>query len=125
MEIGKLQWKAVKWGLISFVAVWVIWSVSSRLIVGSEGLPNIAVFYTASVLSGLLPGYIASIVSGKYYVAHSFVTGVAVSLVLLLFWALIGAISQDAIASLLTTPVFLITLSLIGGVIAKLQREAL
>jgi len=125
MEIDKLQWKAVKWGLISFIAVWLIWSVSSRLLVDSEGSPNIAVFYTVGVLSGLLPGYIASIVSGKYFVAHSLVTGIAVSLVLLLFWALIGALAQGSIVSLITTPILLITLSLVGGVIAKLQGKAL
>lgn len=124
MEISKLQWKAVKWGVISFIAVWVIWSISSRLFVGSEGSPNITVFYTVSVLSGLIPGYIASVISGKYFVTHSLVTGIVASLVLLLFWALIGAMTQDAIVSLVTTPLFLITLSLLGGVIAKLQGKA-
>lgn len=123
MEISILQWKAIRSGLISFIAVWVLWSVASRIFVGSEGVHNLAIFYTTSVISGMLPGYIASIVSGKYYLVHSLVTGAVVSLVLILFWVLIGALTKDSIISIITAPIFLITLSFIGGVVAKLQGK--
>lgn len=113
----------MKWGIVSFIAVWVLWSISSRLLADGEGSPNIAIFYTVAILSGLLPGYIASAVSGRDYVSHSLAAGVAASLVLLLFWALIGAISLDTITGTVTTPIFLVILSVIGGVIAKLQGK--
>ena len=125
MEIRNLHWKGIKWGLVTFITIWVLWSITSNILVGDDGVPNIAVFYTVSALSGLLPGYIASIVSGKYFVIHSLVTGIVVSLVLLLFWSFMGALSQETIASFVTTPIFLIVLSLLGGGIAKLQGKAL
>ena len=92
MDIRNLQWKAIKWGLVTFIAIWISWSIASNILVGDDGVSNISVFYTVSALSGLLPGYIASIVSGKRFVAHSIATGVVVSLVLLLFLVIYGYI---------------------------------
>ena len=123
MELNTLQWKAISYGFISFVVVWVVWSVLVS-IVTEDGISNEAVFYTTSVISGLLPGYIASTISRNNFLIHSTFTGIAIATSLLLFWVLMGALEQGSLYSLTATPVFFIVLSILGGLIAKLQRKA-
>ena len=122
MELQSLHWKAISYGFLSFIAVWVIWNITHNI--HAEGAKsNEAVFYTTSTISGLLPGYIASVVSRKSFVIHSIVTGLVISIALFLFWALLGAFSQVTLYNYVATPIFFIVLSILGGVIAKLQGK--
>ena len=125
MENNEIQWKAVAYGLITFICVWVLWAVFSNMLVNSAETPNEAIFHATSIISGLLPGYIASLVSGKQFLVHSFITGAVLTIGILVFWALVGALSQSSIFSLIMTPIFLITLSVLGGFIAKLQGKTI
>lgn len=120
MDKQHIQWKSIFYGFLSFIMLWVIWSTLVRIASDETNMPNEAVFYAISVLSGLLPGYIASITSRKHYLLHSAFTGIAISAGILLFWSVIGAIAHASLYSLITTPVYLIILSLLGGLIAKL-----
>jgi len=123
MDSNTIQWKAISYGFISFILVWVVWAMASNIIVGGDNKPNEAIFYTTSVISGLLPGYIASVISRKHFLVHSAFAGIAIALGILLFWALVGSLEQGSLYSLIATPAFLIVLSLLGGLIAKLQGK--
>ena len=122
MELQSLHWKAVSYGFLSFIAVWVIWNITHNI--HTEGAKsNMAVFYTTSTISGLLPGYISSVVSRNSFVVHSIITGLLISIALFLFWALLGALSQVTLYNYVATPLFFIVLSILGGGIAKLQGK--
>lgn len=125
MNIKSLQWKAVLYGFLSFILAWVLWAILSSITIGATVKPSESIFYTFSMISGLLPGYIASVISKKHYLVHSALTGTAVAAGILLFWALMGILEQAAMYGVIATPVFLIALSLIGGVVAKLQGKTI
>lgn len=123
MVSSNIQWRAVKWSALSFVVIWVAWSILTRIVIGTEKTPDMAIFYTVTIISGMAPGYIASVMAGQNYLTHSFVTGLVISALLIIFWVLIGAISSNNIAGTITTPAMLIGLSMIGGAIAKFQGK--
>jgi len=123
MDMQHIQWKSILYGFLSFIMLWVIWSTIVGIVTDETSIPNEAIFYTISALSGLLPGYIASVTSRKHYLLHSAFTGLAISAGILLFWLIIGAMEQASLYSLITTPAYLIILSLLGGLIAKLSGK--
>ena len=122
MELQSLHWKAISYGVLSFVAVWVIWSITHNIHSGAAK-SNEAVFYTTSIISGLLAGYIASVASRKGFVIHNIITGLFISIALFLFWALLGALAHTTLYNYVATPIFFIVLSILGGGIAKLQGK--
>jgi uncharacterized membrane protein len=122
MELQTLHWKAISYCFLSFIAVWAIWNITHNI--HAEGAKsNESVFYTTSAISGLLPGYTASVVSRKSFVIHCIITGLLISIALFLFWALLGALTKVTLYNYVATPTFFIVLSIIGGVIAKLQGK--
>jgi len=122
MDTANLNWKAISYGFVSFFLLWVGYSVVVNVIYGGDK-SNEAVFYTVTIISGMLPGYIASSLSSNFLL-HSMIAGVVTSAFLLLFWVLVGVINQGSLYSIVAAPVLLVVLSLLGGLIAKLQGKA-
>ena len=122
MDMRSLHWKAVSYGFLSFIVVWVIWNIAVNI--GIENFKsNETVLYTTSTISGSLSGYVTSAVARKNFVIHSMITGLMISVALLLFWALLGALEQVSLYNFVATPIFFIVLSMLGGAIAKLQGK--
>jgi putative membrane protein (TIGR04086 family) len=123
----QLQWKAVLAGIGVYIGLWIAWNMVTPSIF--EISTNVAPrgfrvsFEIFSILAAVVPGYVAAQVATERRVIHGLSTGVALALVMLLFWSVFGAISHSNLWGTLFYPVTLCVLGGLGGKLSELRAR--
>lgn len=123
----KLQWKAVLAGIGVYIGLWISWNMITPTIfdLSTKSAPRgfKASFEIFSILAAVVPGYVAAQVATHHRVIHGLLTGVALALVMLVFWLLFGAITNSNLLGALFYPVTLCVLGAFGGKLSELRAR--
>jgi putative membrane protein (TIGR04086 family) len=120
-----LQWKAIIYGVSAFIAAWIlIWVLYSSFIASADGrFKSELHFQIYGAITFVLSGYISARSVQNNFILHGAATGMVVSLIIIVFWLLVDSFNQNTLYSFIVTPIYIIVMSSLGGIITKWQRN--
>jgi hypothetical protein len=125
MELANIKWKAIIYGVASYIGMWVLWNLAGPFIFSdfnnSVSESENILFQIFNLLAALISGYVAARVARVQLIMHSIVAGIVLWLGIIIFWYSFGALEVSALLSTLFVLVVLVTMSTLGGFVAKWQ----
>lgn len=121
--MNTIKWKYVVVGVIAYVLGWFIWNLIIGFIQAAMSSSKAGayelVFQIFNFIVALLPGYLAGMLAKERPVMHGIVVGIAISILVLMFYKFVGVFEQSTLSSILFIPIYILFLSTLGGFVAN------
>jgi len=113
-----ISFKALCVGVISYVLLWVVQVVIANMPLLSDNFVYFLLTFMTTH-AGIVSGYVAARFASNLHLYHGLYTGVLISLGMLVFWSVIGELSNAPWSSAIQLPLSTVVMSVLGSIVAK------